>query len=437
MNYVIVVLFVRYKFSYRVFMAVMWLLQLTMLFTVSLYGEELTSDLAPILKSMWQSKFRWTVVFNMYTLRMIAFNMDMYEAFNDGPAQQERAARKHDTNCVECAQMRDANHGEGTSVTRCYRFRTESSCHPREYNVLSYIAYILYVPLYVAGPMSSFNAFVSYCHHATVAMSRRHMLFYALRALNLYVALVFMLHFVFVNAFRLYPEVFFQLSIGEQAFLLYYSLAFLWLKFSLIWKLNRLTALLDGFDVPEDMRRCFTNTVSIRDFWRDWHASFNLWIVRYMYIPMGGNKRKHLNIFPIFFFIAIWHDIELHLLKWAMCVLIMFVLELCVGFIWSLPYFARLRCSRYRRLIRSFGGLFTVFGLIVANLIGFSSQAPTSNGRPMDQVISEGLLMVSPIFVVTLLLFLYCAAALGIMNRDMEAAEVRRLKKAHKLFGDA
>ncbi|RNF26785.1 glycerol uptake protein [Trypanosoma conorhini] len=95
-----------------------------------------------------------------------------------------------------------------------------------------------------------------------------------------------------------------------------------------------------------------------------------------------------------------------------MCVLTMFVLELSVGFIWSSPRCARLRCSRYQRLIRSFGGLFTVFGLIVANLIGFSSGANAVNGRPMDRVTTEDLWSVGPVFVLTLFLFLYCAAAL-------------------------
>ncbi|PWV00008.1 putative glycerol uptake protein [Trypanosoma cruzi] len=319
MNYGFVVFFVGSGVSYRVFMAVMWLSQLTLLFLVRFCGEKMMSVFQSASDSMWSRKLRWTVVFNMYTLRMVAFNMDMYEAFRDGPTQRERAVRKHDTNCLECAQMREANRDENSPTTRCYRFRTESSCHPREYNLLSYIAYMLYIPLYVAGPMSSFNAFASHCHCTTVAMPRRQMVLYALRVLTLYLTLIFMLHFTFVNAFRMRPEVFWELSVFESSSLLYYCLAFLWLKFSLVWKLSRLAAVSDGFDVPEDMRRCFTNTVSVQDFWRDWHASLNLWIVRYMYIPMGGNRMKHFNIFPIFFFIAIWHDVELHLVKWAVC----------------------------------------------------------------------------------------------------------------------
>jgi D-alanyl-lipoteichoic acid acyltransferase DltB (MBOAT superfamily) len=36
-----------------------------------------------------------------------------------------------------------------------------------------------------------------------------------------------------------------------------------------------------------------------------------------MYIPMGGSKKRLLNVWPIFTFVALWHDFEWHLLKWA------------------------------------------------------------------------------------------------------------------------
>jgi hypothetical protein len=34
-----------------------------------------------------------------------------------------------------------------------------------------------------------------------------------------------------------------------------------------------------------------------------------------MYIPMGGNKTKFYNVWPIFIFVAIWHD-----MKWEMAI---------------------------------------------------------------------------------------------------------------------
>ncbi|ORC92377.1 glycerol uptake protein [Trypanosoma theileri] len=433
-NYVFALRCIRYHLSYRVFMTLMWTFQVGLLLSISYTGGYARFFFVPGPKTWWSQRFRWSVVFNMYTLRMIAFNMDMYEAFHDGAALQEKAVQKHDAVCVECAQMRESNpnRGEGTHTARCYKFRTEYPCQLRDYNLLSYMTYILYVPLYIAGPMSSFNAFVSHLHYPTTVMTRKQMLFYAFRVLLIYVVLIVLLHFAFVNAFRTYPKFLAKLSISQLAYLLYYSLAFLWLKFSLVWKLSRLAAILNGVDVPEDMRRCFSNTVSVRDFWRDWHASFNLWIVRYMYIPMGGNKKKHLNIFPIFFFIAIWHDIELHLLYWASCIIFIFVLELLAGYVWNLPFFSRLHHFRYQRLLRSFGGAFSVFGLIVANLIGFSQTRSGSVGQT-DHLITSGLYAADPNFYLFSFLTFFCAAAMGIIERDIEAVELLRLKKKYKL----
>jgi protein-cysteine N-palmitoyltransferase HHAT len=63
--------------------------------------------------------------------------------------------------------------------------------------------------------------------------------------------------------------------------------------------------------------RCVCNNYDISGFWKNWHASFNRWLIRYMYIPMGGAKSRLLNVWPIFTFVALWHDLEWHLLKWA------------------------------------------------------------------------------------------------------------------------
>jgi D-alanyl-lipoteichoic acid acyltransferase DltB (MBOAT superfamily) len=55
----------------------------------------------------------------------------------------------------------------------------------------------------------------------------------------------------------------------------------------------------------------------LQGFWRNWHASFNLWLVRYMYVPLGGSAWRAANVWPIFTFVALWHDLEWRLLAWA------------------------------------------------------------------------------------------------------------------------
>lgn len=50
-----------------------------------------------------------------------------------------------------------------------------------------------------------------------------------------------------------------------------------------IWRFFRLWALLDGIDTPENMVRCMANNYSTLGFWRSWHRSYNLWLLRYDY----------------------------------------------------------------------------------------------------------------------------------------------------------
>jgi D-alanyl-lipoteichoic acid acyltransferase DltB (MBOAT superfamily) len=41
------------------------------------------------------------------------------------------------------------------------RDRIEYSCQKQDYSFLNYLAYVLYSPLYLAGPIITFNYFVS------------------------------------------------------------------------------------------------------------------------------------------------------------------------------------------------------------------------------------------------------------------------------------
>ena len=46
----------------------------------------------------------------------------------------------------------------------------------------------------------------------------------------------------------------------------------------------------DGVLVHENMKRCMSNNCTLTGFWRNWHCSFNRWLVRYVYVPLGGSR---------------------------------------------------------------------------------------------------------------------------------------------------
>jgi protein-cysteine N-palmitoyltransferase HHAT len=171
---------------------------------------------------------------------------------------------------------------------------------------------------------------------------------------------------------------------GALSMLGYFNLHHIWLKLLLPWRFFRLWGLVDGVDSPENMTRCMSDNFSALAFWRGWHRSYNRWIVRYIYIPLGGsgtpggsnNKswttqvRSILNFLAVFTFVALWHDIQLRLLMWGWLVTL-FVLPEIIGKMmfparkWqSSPTLYRLMCG--------VGSVANVLMMMIANLVGFA-----------------------------------------------------------------
>ncbi|XP_019231314.1 PREDICTED: glycerol uptake protein 1 isoform X2 [Nicotiana attenuata] len=179
-----------------------------------------------------------------------------------------------------------------------------------------------------------------------------------------------MTHFFYYNAFAI-SGTWKYLSPLDIFVIGYGVLNFMWLKFFLLWRYFRFWSLVNGIEAPENMPRCLNNCYNLESFWKNWHASFNKWLVRYMYIPLGGTQRKLLNVWVIFTFVAIWHDLEWKLLSWAWLTCIFFVPEMMVK---SAANALKVESSFGKFLCRELSavaGAITITCLMVANLVGF------------------------------------------------------------------
>lgn len=123
------------------------------------------------------------------------------------------------------------------------------------------------------------------------------------------------------------------------------------------------------------MPRCIINNHTISGFWRNWHSSLNVWIVKYIYVPMGGSKNKSLSIWIIFAFIALWHDLLWRWMAWAMMNCLLFVGEIIVNDILAKsPNIQRIKAisdnqfKPFYNLVTVGSSIFTMVGLIFANL---------------------------------------------------------------------
>lgn len=76
-----------------------------------------------------------------------------------------------------------------------------------------------------------------------------------------------------------------------------------------------------GLEIPENFRSPY-RAVNIIDFWKRWHITLNRFFTRYLYIPLGGNRkgmaRMYGNLLLIFLLSGLWHGAGWNYIIWGM-----------------------------------------------------------------------------------------------------------------------
>jgi len=242
-----------------------------------------------------------------------------------------------------------------------------------EYSLAHCLAHALYVPLYLAGPTITFNAFASQLATPMRTVTNKDVAIYGVRLVVLWLWLEFATHYVPCFAIGV-SGVFDKMGPFEVAVLAYCTLKTMWFKFSFIWRFSRWWAMLDGIETVENMVRCMSNNYSLGAFWQGWHRSFNRWLVRYIYVPLGGSKYRWANVWAVFGFVAIWHDINPKLLAWGgMNAVFMTVENLVTDFASTAKVMESLRRSGWIwRGTKAIAASTWVIVLMIINLTGYS-----------------------------------------------------------------
>lgn len=94
-----------------------------------------------------------------------------------------------------------------------------------------------------------------------------------------------------------------------------------------------------GFHFPENFNHPYTCT-SMTDFWRRWHMSLGSFFRDYVYIPMGGNrKRQILNIMTVWFLTGMWHGASWNFIIWGLYFGLIVLIEKYTILKWKVPAF--------------------------------------------------------------------------------------------------
>ncbi|KAL4205096.1 hypothetical protein AMTRI_Chr01g112970 [Amborella trichopoda] len=352
-NFILVKIFAYSK----LFPCILWIYNLSFLICNRIYEGYSFSSIGQnwaILDS-YRGTFRWHICYNLVVLRMISFGCDYHWVYRASRIDH----KKHTQNCSTCSLGK-----------ACYHLLQEKSVPMERFSFVTYLCYLIYAPLYIAGPIASFNAFSSQLDLPQKTHSVKNIICYGVRwVLNL-LLMELMTHLFYYNA--LATSGFWRHSSAFETFVIGYGvLNFMWLKFLLIWRYFRFWALMGGVEAPENMPRCINNCYSLEDFWKGWHSSFNKWLVRYIYIPLGGARRKLLIVWVVFTFVAIWHDLEWKLLSWAWLTCFLWVPEILVKLAMTNIQAKGMFSQLILRELSAMIGAFTITGLMITNLVGY------------------------------------------------------------------
>ena len=106
-------------------------------------------------------------------------------------------------------------------------------------------------------------------------------------------------------------------------------------------------SLLLGIRMPENFHYPYMAN-SIKDFWKRWHITLSTWFKDYVYIPLGGSRRKLprviLNTFIVWSLTGLWHGASWNFVLWGIYYFVLLMLERYVlgGFLRKCPQTLRI-----------------------------------------------------------------------------------------------
>ncbi|KAG0743275.1 hypothetical protein G6F62_004902 [Rhizopus arrhizus] len=328
-----------------------WTFNLCVLFLNEYYdGYRYKALLGPSYE--WLDEFegfqaRWHILFNFAMLRLISFNLDFYWACQSADNKE--------------------SHGHSDTMTDKERIQIPWNIET-DYNYLDCLAYVIYTPLLLCGPIITYNDFVSQFKFPSKNINRRFIMIYALRLAITIFIMELTLHFLHVVAISK-AKAWEGNSPLELSMVGYFNLVIIWMKLLIPWRFFRLWSLADGIWVEENMVRCMSNNFSAQRFWKSWHRTFNRWTIRYIYIPLGGTKYFAYNMWLVFTFVALWHDIELKLLAWGWLISLFLLPEIIASKVFSEKKYGD---KPYYRFVCGLGAVGNILMMMIANLVGFS-----------------------------------------------------------------
>ncbi len=204
-----------------------------------------------------------------------------------------------------------------------YRGETEG------FTLAEYLSYILFFPKLLQGPLMGFGKFRQQLDCALSAKLSYERLMRGLLLLSMGLFKKVILADTFGKAVDYGFENVAGLGSLEAVLVaVFYSIQ-LYFDFSGYCDMASAICMMIGFELPVNFDSPY-KSVNIVDFWKRWHITLTGFFTKYVYIPLGGNRkgevRMYLNFMIVFLLSGLWHGNGWNFILWGAMHGVLFVI---------------------------------------------------------------------------------------------------------------
>lgn len=189
---------------------------------------------------------------------------------------------------------------------------------PPSEKLTDYVLYIMMFPQLIAGPIVNYNSVAAQLVERTSTMEDRVVGFYRfIIGLGKKVLIA--------NTLAAYADQVFAMNYADLATstawigILSYTFQ-IYFDFSGYSDMAIGLGKMMGFKFPENFNDPYTSR-SVTEFWKRWHMTLGNFIMNYLYIPLGGNRkgkgRMYLNLWLCFLLSGLWHGASWTFVLWG------------------------------------------------------------------------------------------------------------------------
>ncbi len=189
---------------------------------------------------------------------------------------------------------------------------------PPSNKLTDYVLYIMMFPQLIAGPIVNYNSVAAQLVERTSTMEDRVVGFYRF-------VIGLAKKVLIANTLAAHADQVFAMNYGDMATgtawigILSYTFQ-IYFDFSGYSDMAIGLGKMMGFKFPENFNDPYTSR-SVTEFWKRWHMTLGNFIMNYLYIPMGGNRkgkgRMYLNLWLCFLLSGLWHGASWTFVLWG------------------------------------------------------------------------------------------------------------------------